>query len=60
MNKLLKKIDSIDFSGKKFTLKKIKEPEETSPSNYFEETESLKYDSSYKVVPLENKKDYFK
>ena len=50
----------LDFSGKKFTLKKIKEPEETSPSNYFEETESLKYDSSYKVVPLENKNKNYK
>ena len=45
----------LDFSGKKSTLKKIKVPEENSPSNYYEETESLKYDSSYKALPSENK-----
>ena len=31
-------------------LKNQKEPEENSSSNYFEETDSLKYDSSYKAV----------
>ena len=45
----------LDFSGKKSSLKKIKLTEENSPSNYYEETESLKYDSSYKAVSSENK-----
>ena len=37
------------------TLKNQKEPEENSSSNYFEETDSLKYDSSYRAVLSDSK-----
>ncbi len=51
----IKQLSNSDESKTKLNVKEKKEITENNSLNYFEETKSLKYDSSYKAVLSDNK-----